>query len=167
MSTARTPRVPGRRGPSAGSRWAGIGALRLGLKYADKFCSVFAHSSVIPTSAFLREREPTLSPERVRDMDCYRWATEIDPARAPSLAFDCGTENSLLDHNRAFHDHLNAVGLPHSYAERPRRPRLGLLGSARPDRAAPARRGPGHRVPAALPARKRGAAGGKTCRART
>jgi putative tributyrin esterase len=110
---------PGAPWAIGGLSMGGYGALRLGLKYPEKYCSVFAHSSVIPPAAILRERQPELSPEQVSDMDCYRWAAEIDPARAPRLGFDCGTEDSLLDQNRSFHDYLTAVGLPHSYAEHP------------------------------------------------
>ena len=37
----------------------------------------------------------------------------------PALRFDCGLDDALLEENRAFHDHLERVGVEHSYVEFP------------------------------------------------
>jgi len=108
------------------SKWAigglsmgGFGALRLGLKFPNKYGSVYAHSSVIPTQAELSEWEPPFPPTVHNDMDCYRLAERIDPAKLPRLSFDCGVDDTLIMDNRRFHDHLTKLSLPHHYAEYP------------------------------------------------
>jgi putative tributyrin esterase len=98
-----------------GLSMGGYGAIRLGLKYPEKYCSIYAHSSVIPN----HEELTTAWPERAADLDCYRLASEIAPAKLPRLSFDCGTEDGLLEHNQRFHTHLQELGLAHSYAEYP------------------------------------------------
>jgi S-formylglutathione hydrolase FrmB len=113
------------------SRWAigglsmgGFGAIRLGLKHPDKYCSIAAHSSRIPSqnSRFVWS-EPRWSrafqAELKADLDCYRWARQVDRAKLPRLGFDCGTEDGLLEGNRKFHAYLQEIDLPHSYAEHP------------------------------------------------
>jgi enterochelin esterase-like enzyme len=37
----------------------------------------------------------------------------------PRLAFDCGTDDHLLDQNRRFHAFLDARGIRHTYREHP------------------------------------------------
>lgn len=121
--------------PVRAGRWAigglsmgGYGALRIGLKHPDKYCSIFAHSSVIPGPPDFKEWATSnewwgsqfqqLNTDG--DLDCYHWAERLDRATMPRLSFDCGTEDFLLDHNRRFHDFLaNQLHLPHSYAEHP------------------------------------------------
>jgi S-formylglutathione hydrolase FrmB len=115
------------------ARWAigglsmgGYGAIRIGLKHPDKYCSIFAHSSFIPgpheyiewanseewwVTQFLR-----LNAED--DLDCYHWAEQVDRERLPRLSFDCGIADHLLNQNRRFHDYLaEQLHLPHEYAE--------------------------------------------------
>jgi S-formylglutathione hydrolase FrmB len=109
-----------------GERWAvggvsmgGFGAIRLGLKYPEKFFSVYAHSSLLPTQKELNEWFPDLDSATLADLDCYRWAEQITPAQLPTLSFDCGTEDGLLKNSRLFHAHLEKLGLPHTYLEYP------------------------------------------------
>ena len=35
----------------------------------------------------------------------------------PTLGFDCGVEDELLQHNRRFHAYLTKLKLPHDYQE--------------------------------------------------
>src|SRR5262245_39346228 len=117
--------------PARESRWAigglsmgGYGAIRLGLKHPDKYCSIFAHSSPLPTrgSRFVwsdSRWSKAFQAELKADLDCYRWAREVDRAMLPRLGFDCGTEDGLLESNRRFHAFLKEIDLPHSYAEHP------------------------------------------------
>jgi S-formylglutathione hydrolase FrmB len=106
-----------------GLSMGGYGAIHLGLKYPEKYCSIYAHSSVIPTYDELltswMEQLTFITPERATDLDCYHLAEEIEPAKLPRLSFDCGTEDGLLEHNQRFHAHLQELGLAHSYAEYP------------------------------------------------
>jgi S-formylglutathione hydrolase FrmB len=113
------PARPGARWAIGGLSMGGFGAIGLGLKYPDRYCSIYAHSSAIPTQSELAERLPVLSPEALADMDCYRWASQRTPTDLPRLSFDCGTGDFLLGQNRRFHQHLEQLGLPHAYKEYP------------------------------------------------
>ena len=77
----------------------------LGLTYAERFASIFAHSSRLPESG--------------DDRDVGVVAARVDRAMMPALAFDCGTEDHLLDDSRRFHARLEALGVPHQYREHP------------------------------------------------
>jgi S-formylglutathione hydrolase FrmB len=116
--------------PVKPARWAigglsmgGYGALRLGLKHPDKFCSIFAHSSVIPAYEELegewRKGSLIYETTSAQDLDCFHWAEQLDRAKAPRLSFDCGVDDELIEHNRRFHAHLEKLKLPHGYAEYP------------------------------------------------
>ena len=113
------PARPGARWAIGGLSMGGFGAIRLGLKHPNRYCSIYAHSSAIHTQSVLAERMPALSPEALADMDCYRWASRRMPADLPRLSFDCGTSDVLLNQNRRFHEHLEGLGLPHTYREYP------------------------------------------------
>src|SRR2546430_542632 len=39
--------------------------------------------------------------------------------KLPAIQIDCGTDDKLIDVNRAFHDELEKLGVPHDYAEHP------------------------------------------------
>lgn len=117
-----------RPGPWAigGLSMGGFGAIRLGLKYPDKFASIYAHSSVIPDAAWHAERFGSATwwsdsfKEQVRtNNDIYHWAAALTPATLPRLGFDCGVDDNLIGHNRHFHAFLTKRGLPHTYAEHP------------------------------------------------
>jgi S-formylglutathione hydrolase FrmB len=120
--------------PVREGRWAigglsmgGYGAIRLGLKYPDRYCSIFAHSSFIPGPTEFAEwagQDDWWMQQATRlnaddEMDCHHWAARADPARLPRLSFDCGTADDLLGQNRRFHAFLLAQDIPHSYAEHP------------------------------------------------
>jgi putative tributyrin esterase len=100
---ARTFRVRPGRAAIGGLSMGGYGAIRLGLKYAERFASIFAHSSRLPTSG--------------DDLDVDVIAARVDRAAMPALAFDCGTEDHLLADSRRFHARLESLGLPHEYRE--------------------------------------------------
>jgi S-formylglutathione hydrolase FrmB len=51
--------------------------------------------------------------------DLFSLAERIDRRLLPALRLDCGTEDALLDSSRRFHQHLEALGIPHEYAEFP------------------------------------------------
>jgi S-formylglutathione hydrolase FrmB len=102
---ARTFGVQKGRAAIGGLSMGGYGAIRLGLKYAERFASIFAHSSR------LRETGD--------DYDVDVVAGRVERATMPALAFDCGTEDHLIDDSRRFHARLDALGLPHVYREHP------------------------------------------------
>jgi S-formylglutathione hydrolase FrmB len=105
----------------AGLSMGGFGALRLGLKYADRVAGISAHSSVTnvtnlsrfipyPPSAFLQAGE--------EDVDLLHWAKK-NREHLPPIRFDCGTEDSLLEDNRTLDRALTALHIPHEYQEFP------------------------------------------------
>ncbi len=116
---ANFPVRPAARWAIGGLSMGGFGAIRLGLKYPAHFCSIFAHSSVLPSAADLADWLPVLAPEARADMDPYRWADARTADDLPRLGFDCGLDDYLLPQNRRFHAHLESRGLPHTYAEHP------------------------------------------------
>jgi S-formylglutathione hydrolase FrmB len=68
-----------------GLSMGGWGAMWLGLKYSDRFASIWSHSSK------------------------FDW-------KASQLGLSM-LANQLIDENRAFHAHLERIGLPHTYKE--------------------------------------------------
>jgi len=110
--------------PATNGKWAiggnsmgGFGAVRLGLKYPQRFCSVWSHSGGFPTA----DRLPAhwYWSGKADDLDCYALADQLDPQTMPRLAFDCGTDDHLLGDNRHLHAFLTARDIPHIYQEHP------------------------------------------------
>ena len=105
----------------AGLSMGGYGTLRLGALHADRFAGLSAHSSVTdaarmrgfveedPDGWSLRETAPLAA------LDCL----QANAGRLPPLRFDCGTEDGLIEDNRALHAGLLAAGIAHEYAEFP------------------------------------------------
>ena len=100
-----------------GLSMGGFGSLRLALRYPERFASVWAHSSALWTVEEMAKRGLVFPPES--DADIYAIATAAKGKELPVLSFDCGTEDYLLEQNRRFHDHLNRLGIPHTYEEHP------------------------------------------------
>jgi len=106
----------------------GYGAVKIGLKRHEMFGSVNSHSGAL---AFLRgdlARARQLSPEFARIFganpaggpeDPFAIVEKLDHGRIPPMRIDCGTEDFLLDQNRAFHAHLETMRIPHEYQEFP------------------------------------------------
>lgn len=108
-----------------GLSMGGYGAVKLGLKHHEMFCSVNSHSGAL---AFARDEKKgkELSPEFARIFgpspkdgpeDPFAIVDQIDHGRIPAIRIDCGTEDFLLDHNRDFHKHLEERHIPHEYEE--------------------------------------------------
>lgn len=109
-----------------GLSMGGYGAMKLGLKYPDLFCSISAHSGVHA----LFHRKPLKDIDsrvrgvarttRSRDENDPFWlARRLDPKKAPAIWFDCGLDDQLLEHNRRLHRHLTRLGIAHEYHEFP------------------------------------------------
>jgi S-formylglutathione hydrolase FrmB len=109
-----------------GLSMGGYGAMKLGLKYPDLFCSLVGHSgayAVFHTRRFA-DLDPAwqrlLGSDRARrDNDPFELATRLRGKPTPAIRFDCGTDDFLLDHNRRFSAHLKRLGIPHEYQEYP------------------------------------------------
>jgi len=123
------PTVRSRRGRAvAGLSMGGYGALMLAMRHPDKFSAAVSHSGALVFAH-------TFQGTRGRDFRDVGALSEALPRRAYDLwslarrqrksrrrmaiRFDCGTEDGLIDANRAFHAHLDKLGLPHEYAEHP------------------------------------------------
>jgi S-formylglutathione hydrolase FrmB len=99
-----------------GLSMGGYGAMRLGLKYADRFASIWAHSSAFHIDELV---DPALI-EDVDDANVFAHAARVAALDGiPEIAFDCGVDDELIGHNRAFHEHLEQLGIAHHYAEIP------------------------------------------------
>lgn len=105
----------------AGLSMGGYGAMRLGMKYAERVQGISAHSSItrvdqlaefipFPAAAFQHAGEV--------DTDLLHWA-ETNRECLPPLRFDCGTEDPLLEANRELHRVLTAKNIRHEYREFP------------------------------------------------
>lgn len=123
-----------------GLSMGGYGALRIGMGYADRFCSVNSHSGAVgwgnfdyktgpagPRSLngrgeeFLRELAGIFGADpKGTEHDLSLLARRAREAgNLPELLLDCGTEDFLIEDNRAFHAELEAAKVPHVYREFP------------------------------------------------
>jgi len=112
-----------------GLSMGGYGALRLALGYPERYVSATSHSGAL---AFGHEpvgesdfraaefrRIAGAQPAGSRH-DLFALADAVRArGPAPALRIDCGTEDHLVRANRQFIGHLQALGLPHEYAEYP------------------------------------------------
>ena len=112
----------------AGLSMGGYGAFKLALKHPDKFCAAVSHSGAVDFARGDFTRDDDWGHEWSKIMgshpaggsdDIFALAETIDRAQLPALRFDCGTEDFLLDHNRALDARLTALGIPHDYVEHP------------------------------------------------
>ncbi len=109
-----------------GLSMGGYGALKLALKFPDMFCSVVSHSGGLGAGhkPLREELAPELrliygdDPVGGKD-DLWAIAERVDRSNLPAIRIDCGLEDFLLDDNRAFHQHLVKLGIPHEYEEFP------------------------------------------------
>lgn len=111
-----------------GLSMGGFGSMRLALAHPDLFVSAHSHSgwSSSFTKPYPKERR-----EMFKDIfgpkpkgsahDVYALAAKHKRARTqlPQLRIDCGHSDFLIENNRAFHAHLEKIGVPHEYAEFP------------------------------------------------
>jgi S-formylglutathione hydrolase FrmB len=103
----------------AGLSMGGYGALRLGAKFGrSRFRAVSGLSSATRLSALwefvteTREQWTGVPPE-IAVLD----AILQNRQNLPSLRFDCGSEDVLIEENRALHRQLLAAGIAHVYQE--------------------------------------------------
>lgn len=100
-----------------GLSMGGYGAMRLGLKYPDRFASIYAHSSAFHIHEML---DLNLVESSIEDADVFHHADALAGRDViPAIAFDCGTDDQLIDTNRQLHEHLQELNIDHRYAEFP------------------------------------------------
>jgi S-formylglutathione hydrolase FrmB len=102
-----------------GLSMGGYGSMRLGLKYPDRFASIWSHSSAF----HIDERIPAelVDDGGVEDASVPHHAEVLAATNGPKpvISFDCGVDDQLIESNRAFDAHLTRLGVDHHYAEHP------------------------------------------------
>jgi S-formylglutathione hydrolase FrmB len=105
----------------AGLSMGGFGALRLGMKYSSQVAGISAHSSVTDVSQltrFIPYPAETFLHAGEADVSLLYWAKKNRDS-LPPLRFDCGTNDPLIEENRALHRALAELNIPHQYEEFP------------------------------------------------
>ncbi len=103
----------------SGLSMGGFGALRLGIKYSDRFKAVSAHSSITKMEQMSLFVEESLKEyEQINKQEESVLELALDrKEHLPQLRFDCGTEDLLINHNRLLHEQLNKAQIAHEYEE--------------------------------------------------
>jgi len=108
----------------AGLSMGAYGAMMLGMRHPETFSVLSSHSAPFDFAHRDRPERPGLSALTSAlpkgKYDCFTLARKLKEARRRlAIRFDCGTEDFLLESNRAFHKHLTKLGIKHEYAENP------------------------------------------------
>ncbi|MEO9892716.1 alpha/beta hydrolase-fold protein [Aurantibacter sp.] len=103
----------------SGLSMGGFGALRLGIKFGNKFKAISAHSSITAINQMLNFVEEDLENYKQEDNleNSVQGILKKYGSPVPKLRFDCGTEDELIEYNRKLHSDLNAANIEHYYAE--------------------------------------------------
>jgi len=111
-----------------GLSMGGYGAVKLGLKHHELFASVTSHSGALAFTHREAKDAKTLSPEftaifgekpKGGTEDPFALVEKIDHGRVPAMRIDCGKDDFLIEDNRSFHKHLEALHITHEYEEFP------------------------------------------------
>ncbi len=103
-----------------GLSMGGFGALKLGAHYGEKFNAISAHSSITDLRQMPLFVEESMD-EYAIDSELASVYSAIHAHRTtlPSLRFDCGMEDELLEPNRQLHQKLLSHQIAHTYDEFP------------------------------------------------
>ncbi len=105
----------------SGLSMGGFGALRLGIKYQDRFAGISAHSSITAIdqlSLFVEEPVDKFLEKNMAESSVWD-VVKSKNHQIPPLRFDCGTEDHLIEYNRKLHGQLQEAGIKHYYQEYP------------------------------------------------
>jgi S-formylglutathione hydrolase FrmB len=109
----------------AGNSMGGYGSVMLALRHPEMFCAAVSHSGALYFAHAERPMGHGYASELMAalpqgEYDVFKLAEQLAGSRdIPALRLDCGVEDGLLDSNREFHAHLDALGIAHEYAEHP------------------------------------------------
>jgi S-formylglutathione hydrolase FrmB len=115
----------------AGLSMGGYGALKAALSFPDRFAAAVSMSGAANWGHRTENRDGTplsaewqrlLGPEPVggpNDLWALADGVAAAPEIPPALRIDCGVDDFLIEDNREFHAHLDAIGLTHTYDEYP------------------------------------------------
>jgi S-formylglutathione hydrolase FrmB len=120
VSTERSRRGIG------GLSMGGYGAIRLGLKYPERFMSVTSHSGAFDIQAKMKSIDPLVHLHRIfgktvkgTDNDVFYLIEQADAKSLPAIKFDCGVDDHLIEDNRKLAKALTEKGIPFQYDEYP------------------------------------------------
>jgi putative tributyrin esterase len=105
----------------SGLSMGGFGALRIGAKYAPKFRAMSGHSSITSLPQikfFVEESLKQYAQDNIIDEDVFETLRYYRNS-LPPIRFDCGTNDLLINYNRALHKKLDNEGIPHIFEEYP------------------------------------------------
>lgn len=101
-----------------GLSMGGYGALLLGAQHPHKFKAISAHSAITKFEEMGAFVEEPLSSYAVQDSEtAVIEAIKKHTNKIPSLRFDCGTSDNLLEANRLLHQQLLNLNIAHKYEE--------------------------------------------------
>lgn len=125
VPTAVREKIPGATVDSplfiGGLSMGGFGALRIGAKYGVRFRGISGHSSITNLEQmplFVEEEQANYVQENKMDEDVFETIKKYRNY-LPSLRFDCGSTDRLLEFNRVLHSKLKELGVEHVYEEYP------------------------------------------------
>jgi putative tributyrin esterase len=103
----------------SGLSMGGFGALRIGSKFPTKFKGISGHSSITSLKQMiLFVEEPIENYNQTSETDEDVFLTmEKNREYLPSIRFDCGTDDLLIEHNRKLHQQLTESNIKHQYHE--------------------------------------------------
>lgn len=110
----------------AGLSMGGYGTMSLALHHPDRFVAAASLSGAVGAGHHIIPEDAVPDFKRIfgenpqgGDKDLFALVKRIDQATLPKLWLDCGVEDFLIEDNRAFHTHLEQLGIPHVYKEFP------------------------------------------------
>ncbi len=110
-----------------GLSMGGYGAIKLALKYPDRFASAHSHSGAMGMARG-SARDKLLGAELLKIFgpnaeggpdDPFALIEKIDHGLVPAMRIDCGVDDFLLKQNRDFHAKLESLHIAHEYEEFP------------------------------------------------
>lgn len=107
-----------------GLSMGGYGSLMLALRHPGVFRSASSTSGFFQPQRLFRFVPDAMQrmwgdDDGMRAHDVTALIAEPQRTRDLRIAFDCGSEDELVDQNRALHQQLLDLGLPHGYVELP------------------------------------------------
>ena len=101
-----------------GLSMGGYGALMLGAKHPEKFQAMSGHSSItqLAQMSYFAE-EPIEVYRNESKLPDVIDALNLNQDKLPSIRFDCGSSDHLIDANRLLHQQMESNGIKHIYQE--------------------------------------------------
>lgn len=101
-----------------GLSMGGYGALMLGARFPEKFNAISGHSSITKLEQMTQfVEEPLEEYTKFIDLPNVIDAMKINSKNLPTLRFDCGVDDTLIEPNRLLHQQLLDLNIDHIYQE--------------------------------------------------